>query len=105
MASVDRDTLVALYHATDGASWKRSENWNTDDDISTWDGVEVNTEGRVVGLSLPGNHLRGNFCPAMILSVVSRLLVLSIIWMTAVASAGFGHARATWSRRLRGRLV
>lgn len=60
MDQSDRDALVALYHATDGASgWKNNENWNTEDDISTWYGVEVNDQGRVVELCLGHNNLAG----------------------------------------------
>ncbi|CAN0343564.1 unnamed protein product, partial [Scytosiphon promiscuus] len=59
MVPTDRDALVALYHATDGPNWKNSSNWNSDADLSEWHGVILNGQGRVVGLSLSFNQLRG----------------------------------------------
>ncbi|CAN0014690.1 unnamed protein product [Pylaiella littoralis] len=59
MASADRDALLALYNATDGANWGQNANWNTDADISRWHGIVVNDQGRVVQLNLFGNNLRG----------------------------------------------
>ncbi|CAN0571569.1 unnamed protein product, partial [Laminaria digitata] len=59
MASTDRDALVALYNATDGAHWKRKTNWNTSADLSQWHGIKVNGQGRVVELHLSDNNLRG----------------------------------------------
>ncbi|CAN0131334.1 unnamed protein product [Pylaiella littoralis] len=59
MASTDRDALVALYNATDGANWRLKANWNTDVDISLWHGIALNDQGRVVQLHLSGNNLRG----------------------------------------------
>lgn len=60
MASTDRDALVALYEATDGASWTYSDNWNTDVDLSQWHRVEVTGRERVVKLDLELNNLRGS---------------------------------------------
>ena len=43
--SSDRDALVALYNATDGANWKNSENWLSDAPIGEWHGVTTDTNG------------------------------------------------------------
>lgn len=59
MASSDRASLVALFRATGGTGWKRSDNWNTDADLSKWYGVKVNEHGRVVKLDLNRNNLQG----------------------------------------------
>ncbi|CAN0421835.1 unnamed protein product, partial [Pylaiella littoralis] len=59
MASTDRDALVALYNATDGANWHQSTNWNIGDDLSLWHGIKVNDDGRVVELDLISNNLQG----------------------------------------------
>ena len=58
-ASSDRDALVALYDATDGANWKNSENWLSDAPIGEWHGVTTDTKGRVTGISLSHNRLSG----------------------------------------------
>ena len=54
----DRDALVALYQATDGANWANNANWLTDNDLSTWHGVGV-SGGRVTRLHLQNNNLTG----------------------------------------------
>ncbi|CAN0484845.1 unnamed protein product, partial [Ectocarpus sp. 8 AP-2014] len=58
-STTDRDALVTLFRSTRGASWRNRENWDTDAALSTWFGVEVNVEGRVVRLDLPYNNLQG----------------------------------------------
>lgn len=58
MSSTDRDALVALYGATDGANWLVSNHWNTNADLSLCFGVTV-LGGRVVRLCLPFNNLEG----------------------------------------------
>ena len=55
----DRAALVALYNATGGDGWNRNDNWLTDRPLSEWHGVETDAEGRVAGLALPLNNLRG----------------------------------------------
>ncbi len=54
----EREVLVALYNATDGANWTNNTNWLTNNDISTWHGVSV-SNGSVTGLVLAGNQLSG----------------------------------------------
>ena len=61
-AASDRAALVAFFRTTFGRSWKRSDHWNTDAEISQWFGVEVDDEGRVVELSLGFNNLAGIIC-------------------------------------------
>ncbi|CAM9789641.1 unnamed protein product [Ectocarpus sp. 8 AP-2014] len=59
MASTDREALIALFRSTGGAGWRRRGNWGTDAELATWDGVEVNVQGRVVELGLANNNLQG----------------------------------------------
>ncbi|CAM9417159.1 unnamed protein product, partial [Hapterophycus canaliculatus] len=59
MASADRDALLALFRWTGGAYWKNKTNWGTDAALSSWDGVKVNDEGRVIMLNLHRNNLQG----------------------------------------------
>lgn len=63
MASADRAALEALFHSTGGGNWISRYKWATDADLSTWDGVKVDGDGRVVELtptgSLLGNNLQG----------------------------------------------
>lgn len=57
--TTDRDALVALYQATDGANWKNSENWLGAAALGAWQGVSTDDDGRVVELNLSQNGLRG----------------------------------------------
>ena len=59
MAQTDRESLAALYHATDGPNWSSKANWDSGVPLSDWYGVEANDQGRVVELSLYKNNLRG----------------------------------------------
>ena len=58
-AELDRAALVALYDSTDGANWTNSTNWKIDDDLGTWYGVLVTSDGRVTDLNLANNNLVG----------------------------------------------
>lgn len=55
----DRGALVALFRATNGVNWLSNDNWDTNAEVSSWYGVAVNDQGRVVALSLSFNNLRG----------------------------------------------
>ncbi|CAM9221130.1 unnamed protein product [Ectocarpus fasciculatus] len=65
MTSTDREALMALFRSTGGAGWRRRNNWDTDAGLATWDGVEVNDQGRVVGLNLARNNLQGPIPPEL----------------------------------------
>ncbi|CAM9425227.1 unnamed protein product [Ectocarpus sp. 12 AP-2014] len=70
----DRDALVALYDAAGGSNWKSSGNWNTNADLSKWHGINVNGQGRVVGVDLAANNLQGSIPAALgALSKLERL--------------------------------
>lgn len=60
MALTDREVLLVLYKSTGGEKWNRKANWDANGaELSQWDGVEVDDEGRVVKLDLNYNNLRG----------------------------------------------
>ena len=59
MAATDREALVALFRSTGGASWHRSDNWDTDAELWKWYEIKVDTEGRVLRINLGRNNLRG----------------------------------------------
>ena len=56
----DRETLRALYHATDGANWIDQTNWLSDLSLDRWHGVSVDDLGRVTSLDLSTNGLSGS---------------------------------------------
>ena len=65
-AQTDKDALVALYNATDGANWTTNTNWTSDDEpLSAWSGVTTNSDGRVTRLELADNGLTGTLPAAL----------------------------------------
>ena len=57
--STDRDALVALYNATDGANWLNNRNWLSNGPMGEWHGVTTDSDGRVTRLDLRYNQLTG----------------------------------------------
>ena len=82
----DRAPLVALYHATDGPTWVKADNWLTDKPLWQWGGVGTNTRGRVIWADLSGERdpqgnwtrrgLKGTIPPAL-----GRLDKLEKLWL------------------------
>ncbi|MDE0462091.1 MAG: leucine-rich repeat domain-containing protein, partial [Caldilineaceae bacterium] len=64
-ATTDREALISLYRATDGANWKNNANWLSDAPVNTWFGVTTDDSGRVIALDLPKNGLRGTLPPEL----------------------------------------
>ena len=61
VAAVSRDTpvLVSLYTAVDGENWLNNGKWLSAAPIREWYGVTTDDSGRVTGLALAHNGLRG----------------------------------------------
>ena len=59
LPETDRDVLEILYDRARGSAWAEGTNWLSDEPLSEWAGVETDDSGRVVGLSLRGNNVRG----------------------------------------------
>ena len=55
----EKDALVALYNATDGANWTDNTNWLSEGSLGDWYGVTTDADGRIIGLSLADNNLSG----------------------------------------------
>ena len=52
VAISERAALGALFEALGGSGWTRSDNWLTDAPLGDWYGVEVDSQGRLIGLRL-----------------------------------------------------
>ena len=59
-AGLDRETLTALYHATNGDEWTNNDNWLSNAPLGDWYGVTTNFAGEVTRIELPRNNLRGS---------------------------------------------
>ena len=60
-----REALVALYEGMGGPSWRNSGGWLTNARLGSWHGVDVDSQGQVVGLNLSGNNLSGTLPPEL----------------------------------------
>ena len=56
---IERIALDALYNRTQGRNWTINEGWGSDEYTGSWFGVTTNDDGRVTGLNLSENNLRG----------------------------------------------
>lgn len=73
----ERDILVKLYDATNGAEWKISKNWNTNADICDWHGIGCNN-GHVILINLGANNLSRTPPPELF-----DLPKLQILWLNS----------------------
>lgn len=78
----DREALVALYNAADGANWVNNTNWMSDAPLGEWHGVTTDADGRVIEISLWLNKLSGEL-PAELgdLDKLERLY----LWMNSLS--------------------
>ncbi len=56
----DSLALVDLYDSTGGANWKNNTNWLTFKPVSTWNGITLDSSGRVSNIALFSNNLTGS---------------------------------------------
>ena len=86
----DRDVLEVLYNTARGAGWTESANWLSGEPLSEWAGVETDDGGRVTGLSLPGNNVRGPLHSSI--GLLDRLVTLDLSrnWVSGSIPAELG---------------
>lgn len=93
---LDWNILVELYEATGGPTWRIRANWLTDEPLDEWWGVFVDSAGRVAGLFLGFNGLKGTIPPSL-----GELSGLSVLDLSGNELAGpippalFGLSRLT----------
>jgi hypothetical protein len=87
----ERDALIALYEATNGAEWLNRTNWRNAGDTEfndpgtecTWFGVGCKADGTtVVSVSLDGNQLSGPMPPELSDLVNLQIIDLSVNQLT-----------------------
>ncbi len=86
----DRDVLEILHERTRGDGWTDGANWLSDEPLAEWAGVETDESGRVVGLTLSGNNLRGALHTSM--GQLDQLVTLDLgrNWITGSIPAEMG---------------
>ena len=90
LPETDRDVLETLYDRTRGDAWMAGTNWLSDEPLAEWAGVETDESGRVTGLSLSGNNLRGTIHPSI--GQLDQLVTLDLgrNWVTGSIPAEVG---------------
>ena len=73
----DRKNLERFYETTGGEQWDENENWNSEEPLNQWYGVDTDDEGEVVSLRLSENSLSGD-TPEELLSCLSELKELAL---------------------------
>ena len=69
----DREDLESFYEATRGDAWDRSENWNSQEPLDEWFGVDTDEDGEVVSLRLSDNGLSGKIPEDLCLAELKEL--------------------------------
>ena len=64
-APTDREILEIFYQATGGPDWYYQGGWMSEPSIEDWEGVGVDSTGRVQYLWLPSNNLSGSIPPEL----------------------------------------
>lgn len=94
--SSSRDTLLALYNATQGPSWRVQ--WNLDLLVCTWSGVVCNdANGLVSKINLTNHQLRGTLPSAICELVGLQELVLSRNNLTGTIPVQLANCAALWN--------
>ena len=62
---IDVQALEAVYEATNGSGWTRADGWLEEENLGRWRGVQTDSIGRVSGLDLVGNGLKGSLPDAL----------------------------------------
>lgn len=77
----DRNALIALYNATNGANWINNTNWNTAAPLNTWHGVSTNANGcvTIVDLNLTNTNAGNNNLIGILPTEIGDLLNLEIL--------------------------
>ena len=87
----DREALVTLYNATNGANWTRKDNWLSAKPIGEWGGVTTDAGGHVTELDLSGNNLTGEIPPELGSLSNLQLLLLTFNELSGEIPAELGN--------------
>nr|HPR33386.1 hypothetical protein [Prolixibacteraceae bacterium] len=96
---LDSLSLAALYRQANGDGWIHNDNWLSEE-LDTWYGVELTTNGRVYYLNLPGNNLTGTLSDSIQYLTEMANLDLSFNELEGVLPVSLGSMHALEEIRL-----
>ena len=73
----DGENLERFYEASGGEDWHEKENWNSEEPLGQWFGVETDEDGSVISLRLEENNLSGDM-PTKELLCLTKLKELAL---------------------------
>ncbi|MCY4597399.1 MAG: SwmB domain-containing protein [Bryobacterales bacterium] len=88
-SGTDRAELFALFQATGGMNWHNRQNWLSNKPLHEWFGVRTDYDGRVIGLRLENNGLRGVIPPRVMRLTRLRQLNVALNETCARANPAF----------------
>lgn len=98
----EREALIAFYEALGGPDWIERDFWLTDRPVGEWHGVETDSDGRVVRLTIYDNNLEGEMSPAVCRLERLHTLHLSFNKISGVLPEKLGDCRALKNLWLKG---
>jgi hypothetical protein len=76
----DRAALVQLFETCGGDAWTTRTGWTKAGPLASWHGVSTDADGRVVGLELSSNNVRGT--AGALAEAVTRLERIAQLWLS-----------------------
>ena len=104
-AASDREALMVLFESCGGAGWPDNEGWGSAEPLSSWPGVSLDSEGRVIHLMLYRNRLTGVIPPEIGNLRALTLLNLGFNLLTGSIPPEIGHLTALTHLNLRCNLL
>jgi len=98
----EREALITFYEALGGPDWIQRDFWGSDRPVGEWHGVETDSEGRVVRLTIYDNNLVGALSPAICQLERLHTLHLSFNKISGPLPEALGACRALKNLWLKG---
>ena len=82
--------LEAFFNSTDGPNWVNNANWATDAPLDQWYGIQVDGDGRVIGIDMHENGITGVLPPELAALTHLRVLQLDFNGLEGPIPPGLG---------------
>ncbi|MFD0987490.1 leucine-rich repeat domain-containing protein [Methyloligella solikamskensis] len=102
---LERKALIAFYEALGGPDWIQRDFWASDEPVGRWHGIETDSDGYVVRLTIYDNNLEGRMPGAICDLERLHTLHLSFNKISGRLPEGFGRCRAMKNLWLKGNKI